>query len=79
MFVRPPGRDFPGTRQQNLGLQGLGDLWMWLQLMWLQCEVVRGPVGIVWGRFGTGLGPFGPLTEPKSTLNDTDRTSDNQK
>jgi hypothetical protein len=24
-----------------------GDLWMWLQLMWLQFEVVRSPVGIV--------------------------------
>ncbi len=35
----------------------LGDLWMWLQLMWLQFEVVRGPVGVVWGRFG---GPSGP-------------------
>jgi hypothetical protein len=21
---------------------------MWLQLMWLQCEVVRGPIGLVW-------------------------------
>ena len=28
-----------------------GDLWMRLQLMWLQFEVVRGPVG-VWGRLG---------------------------
>ncbi len=26
-----------------------GDLWMWLQLMWLKFEVVRGPVGVVWG------------------------------
>ncbi len=30
----------------------LGDLRMWLRLMWLQFEVVRGPVGVVWGRFG---------------------------
>ena len=37
----------------------LGDLWMWLQLMWLQFEVVRGPVGVVWDRFGAGLEPFG--------------------
>ena len=28
---------------------------MWLSLMWLKFEVVRGPVGIVWGRFGAGL------------------------
>ncbi len=56
-----------------------GALWMWLQLMWLQFEVVRGPVGIVWGRFWAGLGPFGPLTGRKSTLNDPDRTSDNIK
>ncbi len=26
-----------------------GDLWMWLQLMWLQFEVVRSPVGVAWG------------------------------
>ncbi len=41
----------------------IGDLWMWLQLMWLQFEVLRGPVGDVWAwdRFGTGLGPaWGP-------------------
>ncbi len=34
----------------------LGDLRMWLQLMWLQFEVVRGPVGghleSIWGRLG---------------------------
>ncbi len=30
-----------------------GGLLIWLQLMWLQFEVVRGPVGVVWGRFGT--------------------------
>ena len=34
-----------------------GDLGMWLQLMWLQFEVVRGPVGVVWGRFGPAWGP----------------------
>jgi hypothetical protein len=33
----------------------------WLQLMWLQLEVVRRPVGVVWGRFGAPLGP-GPRT-----------------
>ena len=54
-----------------------GDLWMWLHLMWLHFEVVRGPVGVVWGRFGSGLGPFGPQTGSKSTPNDPDRTSDN--
>ncbi len=45
---------------------------MWLQLMWLQSEIVRGPVGVDWG-------PFGPQTGPKSILNDPDRTSDNLK
>ena len=29
-------------------------------VMWLQCEVVRSPVGIDWDRFGTVLGFFGP-------------------
>ena len=57
----------------------IGDLWMWLQLMWLQFEVVRGPVGVVWGRGGTDLGPAGPQTCPKSDPNDPDRTSDNPK
>ena len=32
-----------------------------LQLMWLQFEVARGPVEVVWGRFGAGLGPKEPL------------------
>ncbi len=53
-----------------------GDLWMWLQLVWLQLEVVRDPVGVVWGRFGAGLGP---QAGAKSTLNDPDRTLDNFK
>ena len=47
---------------------------MWLQLMWLQFEVVRGPVGVVWGRFGAGLGPCGPRSSSKTTPNDPDRT-----
>jgi hypothetical protein len=59
--------------------QMVGALWMWLQLMWLQFEVVRGPVGVVWRRFGAGLGPDGPQTCPKLTANDRDRTSDNFK
>ncbi len=50
----------------------LGDLWMWLQLMWLQFDVARGPVAIIFGRFGVGLG-----SQP--TPNDTDWTSDNLK
>ncbi len=45
------------------------DVWMWVQLMWLQFEVVRGPVG----------GAKGAQTGPKSTQNDPDRTSDNLK
>ena len=36
-----------------------------LQLMWLQFEVVRGPVGVVWGRLGAGLGLFWAQTGPK--------------
>ncbi len=43
----------------------LGGLLMWLQLMWLQFEVVRGHVGVVWGQFGAGLGPCGPQINPK--------------
>ena len=53
----------------------IGDLWMWLQLMWLLFEVVRGPVG----GFGTGLGLTGPQTCHNSDPNDPDRTSDNLK
>ncbi len=34
---------------------------MWLQLMWLQFEVVRGPVGVVWGRLGER--PDQPIVE----------------
>ena len=33
----------------------LGDLWMWLQLMWLQFDVVRGPVGVARERSSTDL------------------------
>ena len=57
----------------------VGDLWMWLQVMWLQFEVVRGPVGVVQDRFGPGLGPNWAQAGPKSTPNDPDRTSDNLK
>ncbi len=57
----------------------LGDLWIWLQLVWLQFEVVRSLVGVVWERFGAGLGPFGPQTGPTSIPNHPDRTSDNLK
>ena len=46
----------------------IGDLWMWLQLMWLQFEVVRGPVGVVWGRFGAGA-----IWAPSRFQNDTKR------
>jgi hypothetical protein len=56
---------------------GGGDLCMWLQLTWLQFAVVRGPVGVIGGRFGTGLGPNGPQPSSKSTPSDPDRTSDN--
>ncbi len=43
----------------------LGDLWMWLQFMWLQLEVVLGPLGAGCGRFGAGSGP----KEPQPALN----------
>ena len=35
--------------------------------------------GVFWGRFGVGLGFFGPQAGPKSTPHDPDRTSDNSK
>ncbi len=38
---------------------GVGNLWTWLQLMCLQCVVLRGPVGVVWGHFWASLGPSG--------------------
>ena len=39
---------------------------MWLQLMWLQFEVVRGRFGVVCGRFGAGLEPKpAPKAAPK--------------
>ncbi len=44
--------------EMRKGASLAGDLWMWLQLMWLQFEVVRNQVGVTWGRFGTGLGPI---------------------
>ncbi len=44
----------------------LGDLWMWPQIIWLQLEVVRSPVGVAWGRSVAGWGPS--QTGPKSTL-----------
>ncbi len=71
-----PKQDCAGTGIRGLiwgacvDVARIGDLWMWLQLMWLRFEAVRGPAGVVWGR-----GPLGP----KSAVNDTDRTSDNLK
>ncbi len=57
-----------------------GDLWMWLQLMWLQFEVVRGPVG---GRLGINLGavwgPKGRKPAPNRPQLTPDRTSDDFK
>ena len=40
---------------------------VWLQLLWLQFEVVRGPVGVDGGRFGTARGQKCPRPAPKST------------
>ncbi len=34
-------------------------------LMWLQFEVVRGPVGVAWGRFGALWAPNRPQIDPK--------------
>ncbi len=42
----------------------IGDLWMRLQLLWLQFEVVRSPVGVVWGRFGALWAPSRPQIDP---------------
>ncbi len=63
----------------NSKLKMSGALWMWLPLVWLQLEVVRGPVGAVWGRLRAVFGPFGPQAGPKSTPSDPDRTSDTHK
>ncbi len=64
-----------GEREQiTLGANTIGDLWVWLQFMWLQLEVVRGPVGV--DRFGAGLGRKGPQSGPKSATEDPYRTSD---
>ncbi len=62
----PPG---PGRNRAKtidvLSKQRLGDLWMWLQLMWLQFEVVRGPVGVVRDRFEAQRNPNRPQIDPK--------------
>ncbi len=47
--------------------------------LWISYNSVRNTVGLVWGLFGAGLGPFGPQADLKSTPNDTDRTSENLK
>ncbi len=36
--------------------------------MWLQLEVVRGPVGVVWNRFGAGFGPKPTPNRPRPVL-----------
>ncbi len=52
-----------------LGVVYIGDLWMWLKLMWLQFEVVQGPVGVVWNRFGARFGVlWAPNRPPKTTF-----------
>ncbi len=70
-----PGRTgiFEGFRPvpaRTLPRPGVGVLWMWLQRMCLLFEVVRGPVGVVWGRLGAGLGPLGPQIDPKRSRPD---------
>ncbi len=65
------GRPAPLPEINGFGpVPALGGLWMWLQLRRLQFEVIRGPVGVVWTRFGVGLGPSGPQACPTSTPND---------
>ncbi len=58
----PFGRLYPRSDCTRAGSPRavLGDLWIWLQRVWLPFEAVRGPVGVVWGRVGAGLGPDGP-------------------
>ncbi len=56
-----------------------GDLWMWLQLMWVHVDDIRSPAGVVCGRCGPGLGPEGSQAGPESNTNDPDRTSDSVK
>ncbi len=63
-----PGTRIPGTQILPGHGTRIGDLWMWLQLMWFQFEVVRGPVGIIGGRFGAGLpGPKKPCLKKIGT------------
>ncbi len=63
------------TRATGMSEQLSGDLWMWLQLIRLQCEVVRSLVEVVWDRFGGGSGSKRPQSGPTSAPNDPDRTS----
>jgi hypothetical protein len=48
----------------------MGDLWMWLQLMWLQFEVVRSPVGVNSGPVGGPLAPKPSHLDPKQSQPD---------
>ena len=83
---RPVGQlaDQPSGRPVGRGLGDfpqsvIGDLWMWPQLRWLQFEVVRGPTGVVWGRFGGGWGaPWAP-NRPQIGPTGPRRTSHNLK
>jgi hypothetical protein len=57
LMARLLGRAQPRVRAKglSLALTRIDKLWMWRQLVRLQFEVVRGPVGVVWGRFGGRL------------------------
>ncbi len=48
---------------------------MWLQVMWLQFDVVRDTVGVGGGRFGAGLGPKGLQRAPNRPQIDFKSTS----
>ncbi len=71
-------------RKNTMGATPLGDLWMWLQLMWLQFEVVRGPLGVVridlvqvWGSNGPTPAPNPPQRTPTGprTISDCNHMS----
>ena len=48
----------------------MGDLWMWLHLMWLQFEVARSPVGVNSGPVGGSLAPKPSQLDPKQSQPD---------
>jgi hypothetical protein len=76
VFYVGPGflQTLSGLSPRSSRVSQLGDLWMWLQLVWLQFGVVRSGSSVV--DLGPGLGLFAPQAGPTSTPNDPDQTSD---